>query len=283
MNAELNNLLQDIDQLKIKLDTARPLLNKSILEAVDIEYTYDSNRIEGNTLTLRETDIIINKGLTVGGKSMREHLEATNHYEAILFIKDLVQQKKEISESLIKNVHALILRGIDRENAGKYRWLALCALCLVVIQIVLGGWSSANYASANCQDLLSCEGSVLAAGHAADAFNPLREIRLDSSGQVMRTDSLGLLSMVHRLFAILTAGYLAWMVRKLKAEPALAGTVVALSVFSISQVIVGVGMIWLQLPLLMVTLHNALAAGLLLGSVNLLHRLTPAAGSGLPD
>ncbi len=121
MNAELNNLLQDIDQLKIKLDAARPLLNKSILEAVDIEYTYDSNRIEGNTLTLRETDIIINKGLTVGGKSMREHLEATNHYEAILFIKDLVQQKKEISESLIKNVHALILRGIDRENAGKYR------------------------------------------------------------------------------------------------------------------------------------------------------------------
>ena len=169
------------------------------------------------------------------------------------------------------------------ENAGKYRWLALCALCLVVIQIVLGGWSSANYASANCQDLLSCEGSVLAAGHAADAFNPLREIRLDSSGQVLRTDSLGLLSMVHRLFAILTAGYLAWMVRKLKAEPALAGTVVALSVFSISQVVVGVGMIWLQLPLLMVTLHNALAAGLLLGSVNLLHRLTPAAGSGLPD
>ncbi len=51
MNAELNNLLQDIDQLKIKLDAARPLLNNSILEAVDIEYTYDSNRIEGNTLT----------------------------------------------------------------------------------------------------------------------------------------------------------------------------------------------------------------------------------------
>lgn len=168
-------------------------------------------------------------------------------------------------------------------KAGAYRSLARGALCLVLVQIVLGGWSSANYASANCQDLLSCEGSVLAAGHAADAFNPLREIRLDSSGQVMRTDSLGLLSMVHRLFAILTAGYLAWMVRKLKAEPALAGTVVALSVFSISQVIVGVGMIWLQLPLLMVTLHNALAAGLLLSSVNLLHRLTPAAGSGLPD
>lgn len=118
---ELTPILAGIDHLKQQLDSARPLLNRTILEALDIEYTYDSNRIEGNTLTLRETDIVINKGLTVGGKTMREHLEATNHYEAILYIKELVEQKETITESLIKNIHALILRGIDRENAGRYR------------------------------------------------------------------------------------------------------------------------------------------------------------------
>jgi len=72
----LDSLLKAVDVLKHKLDAARPLAGKKILEAVDTEYTYDNNRIEGNTLTLRETDIIVNKGLTVGGKSMREHLEA---------------------------------------------------------------------------------------------------------------------------------------------------------------------------------------------------------------
>lgn len=120
---KLKQLLDETDRLKIMLDAARPLINQSILRAVDIEYTYDSNRIEGNTLTLRETDIIIDKGLTVGGKSMREHLEAANHYEAVLYIRDLVKGKTQISESLIKNIHAIILRGIDRENAGRYRSL----------------------------------------------------------------------------------------------------------------------------------------------------------------
>ena len=123
---------------------------------------------------------------------------------------------------------------------------------------------------------------LLQAGHVTDAFNPMRKIELDSVGQVEQTDSLGLLSMTHRFFALLTAGYLAWLVRKLKAEPALSSTVLALSIFSISQIAVGVGMIWLQLPLLMVTLHNALAAGLLLSSINLLHRLTPVTASRPP-
>jgi Fic family protein len=113
--------LDEIDCQKTRLDAVRSLLNSSIIAALDIEYTYDSNRIEGNTLSLRETDLIINKGLTVAGKSMREHLEATNHYEAILYIRELVQDKAPVTESLIKNIHAIILRGIDRENAGKYR------------------------------------------------------------------------------------------------------------------------------------------------------------------
>jgi heme a synthase len=164
-------------------------------------------------------------------------------------------------------------------DASAVRPLAIGALCLVLLQIVLGGWSSANYASASCPGLLQCEGEVLAAGHIADVFNPLRNIELDAQGQVVPSASLGLLSMAHRLFALVTAAYLAWLVRRLKPHSALRGTVLALSIFSISQIIVGVSSIWFAMPLLLVTVHNALAAGLLLGSVNLLYRLTPARGS----
>ena len=170
--------------------------------------------------------------------------------------------------------------------ADAHRPLAKIALGLVLLQIVLGSWSSANYASANCPDLLQCEGDIFAAGNLSNAFNPSRVIELDATGMVVRSSSLGLLSMAHRVFAIFTAAYLAWLVRKLKAKPevsdTLRSTVLAVSLFSVSQILLGVSMIWLSLPLLMLSLHNALAAGLLLSSINLLHRLTPPAESAVP-
>ena len=118
---DLTELLREIDRLKARLDALRPLDNPSILHALDIEYTFESNRIEGNTLTLRETELVIDKGLTVVGKSMREHLEAINHHEALLFLRDLMREHTPLTESLVKQLHGLILRGIDRDNAGKYR------------------------------------------------------------------------------------------------------------------------------------------------------------------
>lgn len=121
---KLNTILSEIDTLKAKLATLRPLPNealKKIQEALEIEYTYESNRIEGNTLTLQETALVVNEGVTISGKSMREHLEAINHAEAIDFIKDIAKDSIEITERLIKEIHAIILHGIDRENAGKYR------------------------------------------------------------------------------------------------------------------------------------------------------------------
>jgi Fic family protein len=84
-------------------------------------YTYESNRIEGNTLTLQETHLIINEGITIGGKSMNEHLEAINHKEAIDLLKDLVQKKTPLNSYRLKQLHQLILKGIDNRNAGKYR------------------------------------------------------------------------------------------------------------------------------------------------------------------
>jgi Fic family protein len=114
---ELESLLADIDAMKTQLDAVRPLTNDQLQLALDIEYTYESNRIEGNTLTLRETDLVINKGLTVGGKSLREHLEAINHYEAILYIRELATQGKILDEPEIRNIHALVLRAIDRDSS----------------------------------------------------------------------------------------------------------------------------------------------------------------------
>lgn len=117
----MNKIIEEIEQLKAELDKFRSLDNDTIRDALAIEYTYESNRIEGNTLTLRETDLVINKGLTVGGKSMREHLEAINHKDAIDYIKEIAQSTIELSEKVVKDIHALILRGIDKEKAGTYR------------------------------------------------------------------------------------------------------------------------------------------------------------------
>ena len=124
MSEDINVLLKEVDVQKEQLSALRPLPEealKKIQDALDIEYTYESNRIEGNTLTLQETALVVNEGVTISGKSMREHLEAINHAEAISYIKDIAKQDIEISERTIKEIHALILHGIDRENSGRYR------------------------------------------------------------------------------------------------------------------------------------------------------------------
>lgn len=124
MTEDLEKQLQECDTLKARLVSLRPLpveALKKIDEAFAIEYTYESNRIEGNTLTLQETELVVNDGITIAGKSMREHLEAINHSEAIDYIKDFAKNDIEISERTIKEIHALVLHGISREYAGRYR------------------------------------------------------------------------------------------------------------------------------------------------------------------
>lgn len=117
----MNLLLQQIDNLKSEYDQFRGMEHVKILEALAIEYTYESNRIEGNTLTLQETQLVIEKGLTISGKSLKEHLEAINHKEAIDFISDLVKDKEPLNERNLLQIHSIILKSIDRENAGIYR------------------------------------------------------------------------------------------------------------------------------------------------------------------
>lgn len=112
-----------VDELNNKLNSKRPFSKetlKSLRNSINLEWTYNSNGIEGNTLTLRETQIVL-EGITVGGKTLREHLEAINHEKAIEYIEDLVKEKNPVTEWNIKNIHQLVLKEIDDKNAGKYR------------------------------------------------------------------------------------------------------------------------------------------------------------------
>ncbi len=72
-------------------------------------------------MTLRETDLVVNEGLTISGKSMREHLEVINHQEAIAYIKHLMEKNTPLNEREVLSIHNLILRGINPEDAGRYR------------------------------------------------------------------------------------------------------------------------------------------------------------------
>ena len=116
------NLLAQIERKKIELDGRRPLTEGEVArlnEDFMIEYTYNSNAIEGNTLTLRETDMVL-KGLTIDQKPLRDHMEAVGHKDAFYFICDLVKEQTPLSETVIKQIHSLVLadKPLDR---GVYR------------------------------------------------------------------------------------------------------------------------------------------------------------------
>lgn len=113
-----------LDQLKSELDALRPLpaaALKNLDEVYRIEWTYNSNAIEGNTLTLLETKLVLEEGLTIGGKKLREHFEVVNHSDAIDYVQDIVRRNLELTEFVIKSLHQLVLKNIDDDNAGKYR------------------------------------------------------------------------------------------------------------------------------------------------------------------
>jgi len=121
---DLKEVYEQLTDLKKCIDSFRPLNQsqlKNLQESFDTEYTYESNRIEGNTLSLMETDLVINKGITVGGKTMQEHQEAINHKEAVLLIRELALNETEFDEKVLLNIHGIILHSIDPSNAGFYR------------------------------------------------------------------------------------------------------------------------------------------------------------------
>jgi Fic family protein len=117
--------LKQLTEKKHRLDKYRPLppeLVKNLEDWFRVELTYTSNAIEGNTLTRQETALVVEKGITVEGKSLKEHLEAINHAQALEFIKTLIKKKREeLKEVDILDIHKIILAKIDDTNAGRYR------------------------------------------------------------------------------------------------------------------------------------------------------------------
>ena len=119
----MTDMISTINRLKQTLDSHRPLPREMVTnlrEDALLRWTYHSNAIEGNTLTLKETKVAL-EGIAVDGKSLREHIEAVNHKKAIEAVETLVEQNENLSEHTIRSIHGLVLKGVDDDNAGVYR------------------------------------------------------------------------------------------------------------------------------------------------------------------
>src|ERR1700679_4039603 len=122
----LTALIDDIEQKKAQLDRLRPLSAAALAQLqkhYDVELTYTSNAIEGNTLTLRETAEVIEHGITVGGKSLRDHLEAVDHYNAVLWVRELAASEATPDEAVVRELHRRIVARSQPEIGGIYSTL----------------------------------------------------------------------------------------------------------------------------------------------------------------
>jgi len=119
----MDELLTSIAANKRRLYELRPLVPKALANLehyYDIELTYTSNAIEGNTLSAVETTLVIEKGITIGGKPLKDHLEALDHYDAIRYVRELAQHETPLTESEVRNLHKLVMHRSAPEIAGRY-------------------------------------------------------------------------------------------------------------------------------------------------------------------
>jgi Fic family protein len=119
-----SRLLERIERKKSQLDALRPLpaaVVNRLREQILVEWIYNSNAIEGSTVTLQETRLILETGLTIGGKTLREHFEVTNHRDAIEFVEKLVADQEKLTPFHVRQIHKLVLSQIDDTSAGNYR------------------------------------------------------------------------------------------------------------------------------------------------------------------
>lgn len=114
---------EDIDKKlnKYKDVKLNDILLKQLREDLIVKWTYNSNAIEGSTFSLAETKVLLEDGITVGGKTMKEHFEIIGHAEAVYYVEDIVKNNIELSEREIKNIHSLVTKGIENINPGQYR------------------------------------------------------------------------------------------------------------------------------------------------------------------
>ena len=121
---EIRQIKSRIAEKKEILDTHRPLsytIVERLRQDFTVEWTYNSNHIEGNTLTLSETKMILEDGLTIGGKTLREHFEVINHRKAILFLEDLLDQNSKMRSLDLLSIHRLVMTNVMDDFAGRFR------------------------------------------------------------------------------------------------------------------------------------------------------------------
>lgn len=119
----LATVIKNIEHKKAELDRLRPFSTAALAQLqkhYDVDLTYTSNAIEGNTLTLRETAEVIEHGITVGGKSLREHLEAVDHYNALLWMREIAAQSAIIDDETVRELHRRVVMRSQPEIAGIY-------------------------------------------------------------------------------------------------------------------------------------------------------------------
>jgi len=120
-------VLDAIADKKHRLDRLRPLSREALSNLehyYDLEITYTSNAIEGNTLSPVETTLVIEQGVTISGKPLKDHLEALDHYEAIRYVRELAHEKRPLMESDMRNLHRLVVQRSRPDIAGRYADLA---------------------------------------------------------------------------------------------------------------------------------------------------------------
>jgi Fic family protein len=119
----MDKLLEQITAKKAELDRLRPMVGNGLsnLEHVhDLELTFTSNAIEGNTLSAAETTLVIEQGITIGGKPLKDHLEAIDHYDAIRYVRALARQGTVLTEADVRQLHHLVVRRSNPDIAGRY-------------------------------------------------------------------------------------------------------------------------------------------------------------------
>ena len=119
-----SDLLQKIDALYKEIHDRRPLNEgelHALRQSLKVDFTYNSNAIEGSTITHGETKLILEDGITIEGKTLRELHETENHNGMFHTLFDIVDNKRGFTEDMILDIHRLALKGIDDDNAGRYR------------------------------------------------------------------------------------------------------------------------------------------------------------------
>src|SRR5271155_3251345 len=120
-------LRESVEDKKSRLDRVRPLSPdalRNLEHYYDLEITYTSNAIEGNTLSAVETTLVIEKGVTIGGKPLKDHLEALDHYDAMRFVRELARENTTLTEIDVRNLHRLVVQRSRPDIAGRYAVLA---------------------------------------------------------------------------------------------------------------------------------------------------------------